>query len=204
MSKSGRRVRIFSALEVANICGVVNQTAINWIKNGHLKAFTTPGGQYRIYAKDFAAFLKEREMSDSEAALQIILENASWHTFLVIHEDEAINDKLCERIQKQFAGCEVVLACNAFDVGRKIIEAKPGFILVSGDVPGLDPEYFITTVKDDPAFGKPYVFLLQSGSPDSANPPFGADAVFVNPPEVDKVVKAIVKLGKQIDNALSA
>ena len=41
MAKGGRRVRIFSALEVANICGVVNQTAINWIRNGHLKAFTT-------------------------------------------------------------------------------------------------------------------------------------------------------------------
>ncbi|MDR2747514.1 MAG: histidine kinase, partial [Treponema sp.] len=32
---------MYSALEVANICGVVNQTAINWIRNGYLKAFVT-------------------------------------------------------------------------------------------------------------------------------------------------------------------
>jgi len=32
MPRKRKKVRIFSALEVANICGVVNQTAINWIK----------------------------------------------------------------------------------------------------------------------------------------------------------------------------
>ena len=56
MAKSIKKIRIFSALEVANLCGVVNQTAINWIRNGYLKAFTTPGGQYRIYAEDLMAF----------------------------------------------------------------------------------------------------------------------------------------------------
>jgi len=47
---------------VANLCGVVNQTAINWIRNGYLKAFTTPGGQYRIYAEDLISFLDSRGM----------------------------------------------------------------------------------------------------------------------------------------------
>ena len=59
MGRNEKRVRIFSALEVANLCGVVNQTAINWIKTGHLKAFTTPGGQFRIYAEDLIAFSKQ-------------------------------------------------------------------------------------------------------------------------------------------------
>lgn len=33
MAKKTSKVKIYSALEVANICGVVNQTAINWIRN---------------------------------------------------------------------------------------------------------------------------------------------------------------------------
>ena len=41
MVKKRKRIKIYSALEVANICGVVNQTAINWIKNGSLKAVST-------------------------------------------------------------------------------------------------------------------------------------------------------------------
>ena len=71
MAKSGKKIRIFSALEVANICGVVNQTAINWIKNNHLKAFTTPGGQYRIYAEDLLDFLQSRGMRVPEELQEI-------------------------------------------------------------------------------------------------------------------------------------
>ena len=52
MGKSQTKVRMFSALEVANLCGVVNQTAINWIRNGYLKAFVTPGGPFRIYTEE--------------------------------------------------------------------------------------------------------------------------------------------------------
>ena len=52
MSKEFEKTIVYSALEVANICGVANQTAINWIRNGYLKAYSTPGGQYRVYADD--------------------------------------------------------------------------------------------------------------------------------------------------------
>ena len=54
--------KVYSALEVAKICGVVNQTAINWIKAGYLKAFCTPGGQYRVYPEDLADFMTKRNM----------------------------------------------------------------------------------------------------------------------------------------------
>ena len=56
MKKNNEKPQIYSALEVANICGVVNQTAINWIKANYLKAFKTPGGQYRVYPEDLVNF----------------------------------------------------------------------------------------------------------------------------------------------------
>ena len=62
MAKKIEKPVIYSALEVANICGVVNQTAINWINSGYLKAFKTPGGQYRVYPDDLANFMRERNM----------------------------------------------------------------------------------------------------------------------------------------------
>lgn len=71
MAKRAKKVRMFSALEVANICGVVNQTTINWIKNGHLNAFTTPGGQYRVYAEDLVSFLEERGMRVPEEVREV-------------------------------------------------------------------------------------------------------------------------------------
>ena len=61
MEKSKKTI-VYSALEVANVCGVVNQTAINWIRNGYLTAFSTPGGQYRVYHDDLVNFMKKRGM----------------------------------------------------------------------------------------------------------------------------------------------
>lgn len=93
MAKSSKRVRIYSALEVANLCGVVNQTAINWIRNGYLKAFTTPGGQYRVYAEDLLAFLDERGMrvppglSGAED-----LPGPDWDALLIVDDDRALNE----------------------------------------------------------------------------------------------------------------
>ena len=62
MDKKIEKPVIYSALEVANICGVVNQTAINWINNGYLTAFKTPGGQYRVYPDDLVNFMSSRNM----------------------------------------------------------------------------------------------------------------------------------------------
>ena len=62
MNKEEKKPVVYSALEVANICGVVNQTAINWIRSNYLKAFKTPGGQFRVYPDDLADFMVSRNM----------------------------------------------------------------------------------------------------------------------------------------------
>jgi len=207
MAKGGRRVRIFSALEVANICGVVNQTAINWIRNGHLKAFTTPGGQYRIYAKDLAAFLDKRGMGASGDVLQVMMENANWNTFLITAE-QSLNDTLRDEIEKLLHDYEIIQAFDWFEIGRKFTEEKPGFVLMDAELPGVDISRVINTVKDDPFFGRPYVFLLG----DSLNNQgkginsFGshADAVFAKPLDLGKLEATMKVLERQIDTAVIA
>ena len=212
MSKSGRRVRIFSALEVANICGVVNQTAINWIRNGHLKAFTTPGGQYRIYAKDLAAFLDKRGMGASGEVLQVMMENANWNIFLLAVEKYA-GDNLKEEIEKLLPEFTIIQANDWFEIGRKIAEEKPGFVLLDTALSGVDIFQFIRTVKDDPAFGKPYVFLLtddssyfKTGSGDYSGElkQTHADMVLDKPLDLGKLEAAIKSLERQIDTAIIA
>lgn len=54
--------KVFSAHEVAEMCGVVNQTAINWIKQGKLPAYRTPGGQYRVYPDVLVSFMNALDM----------------------------------------------------------------------------------------------------------------------------------------------
>ena len=209
MAKGGRRVRIFSALEVANICGVVNQTAINWIRNGHLKAFTTPGGQYRIYAKDLAAFLDKRGMSASGEVLQVMMENADWNTFMIA-ADQSVNDILKVEIGRLFPGFSIVQAFDWFEIGRKITEEKPGFLLLDAELPGVDIQKFIRTVKEDPFYGRPNILLLTNNkslsSDDSANREKDsrhADAVFSKPLDVGKLETTMKIFERQVITAIA-
>ena len=198
MPKGIRRVRIFSALEVANICGVVNQTAINWIRNGHLKAFTTPGGQYRIYAKDLAAFLEKRGMSASGEVLQIMTENANWNTFLIAAHP-SINDNLKAQMAGFLSGYSVIQAFDWFEIGRKITEEKPGFVLLDAELSGVDISKFIQTLKSDPVFGRPYIILLSNSSAH-----FEVDLRLSNPPDMGKLEEAMKGFQKQADAAITA
>jgi len=206
VSKGGRKVRIFSALEVANICGVVNQTAINWIRNGHLKAFTTPGGQYRIYAKDLAAFLDKRGMSASVEVLQIITENANRNTFLLASA-HSTNDGLKRSIENLLPDYSVIQAHDWFEIGRKITEEKPGFVLLDADLPGVDIFRFIQTVKEDPVFGRPCIFLLTGDhgtEVHKAEGTFQADLLFTKPLDLGKLEAVMKGFEKQFDTAITA
>lgn len=206
MAKGNRRVRIFSALEVANICGVVNQTAINWIRNGHLKAFTTPGGQYRIYAKDLAAFLDKRGMNASGEVLQVMMENADWNTFLIAAEQSA-NNRLKTEIGGLFSEYDYLQAFDWFEIGRKLTEAKPGFILLDAELPGADLFKFIRTVKEDPFFGKPHIFLMTGNNSllrdaGPAEPEkWRADAVFAKPLDMARFAAVFRGFERQIETA---
>ena len=201
MAKGGRRVRIFSALEVANICGVVNQTAINWIRNGHLKAFTTPGGQYRIYAKDLAAFLDKRGMSASGEVLQVMMENADWNVFMIA-ADKSVNETLRAEIGRLFPEFSIVQASDWFEIGRKFAEEKPGFVLLDAELPGVDLNKFIHTVKNDPFFGRPYILLLTEGERTyDSTPP---DVILYKPLDIGKLEVSMRALERQLDAVASA
>ena len=203
MAKGGRRVRIFSALEVANICGVVNQTAINWIRNGHLKAFTTPGGQYRIYAKDLAAFLDKRGMGASGEVLQVMMENADWNTFLIAAEHNA-NMRLRTEIEKLLSQYTIIQAFDWFEIGRKFAEEKPGFVLLDTDLQGVDISKFINALKDDSFFGKPYVILLAGSSFNQESQGGRADMVLTKPLDPGKLETIMRTIERQLDMAAIA
>jgi CheY-like chemotaxis protein len=203
VAKNLQRVKIFSALEVANICGVVNQTAINWIKNGFLKAFVTPGGQYRVYAKDLFAFLDERGMGASEEALQVLMDSANWNTLLLIEGDRELCGHIKACLMEHFPDFSIIEAHDGFDAGRYLTSGKPGYILLGENIPGLDPLYLARTIKEDPAFGKPFIIFLCSGT-DLGDYEKVSDWILMKPLDTDRLTAAINDLSRQIESSATA
>jgi two-component system OmpR family response regulator len=201
VSKNDKKVRIFSALEVANICGVVNQTAINWIRNGYLKAFTTPGGQYRVYAEDLMSFLENRGMRVPDELVDLLKDDVSWNTLLIVDDDRDLNDLLKRWMEKKISGYTIVQAFDGFEAGRALAENRPGFVVLDIDLPGVDGHKLCRKIKEDPSFGKPFIIAITGlDIPEERTSMLedGADAFFSKPLDFDLIVSTVFELAGKV------
>ncbi len=163
MAKKSDKPEVFSALEVANICGVVNQTAINWIKSGHLKAFTTPGGQYRVYPDDLAQFMKSRNMRVSdELAAKCTLADESNKSILIVDDDRGLNSVIARFFQKKYedTGLEILQAFDGFEAGVLMSEKHPDVLILDLDLPGVDGFSLCKRIRDDAGFAKTLIIVV--------------------------------------------
>jgi two-component system, OmpR family, response regulator len=184
MAKLDQKIRIYSALEVANMCGVVNQTAINWIRSGYLKAFTTPGGQYRVYAEDLAHFLESRGMRFPDELGKREDGGVNWNSILVIDDDRDFNQVIKDFLALRFSFFEVIQAWDGFDAGRLSLEKRPGFLILDVNLPGIDGYGLCRKIKTEAHFGKPFIIAVTGQNDPSVRERIiaeGADAFFMKP-----------------------
>lgn len=161
MDKKRKRIKIYSALEVANICGVVNQTAINWIKNGSLKAFTTPGGQYRVYAEHLVDFLKERGMKVPAEVLDSLNDGfVNDKKILIIDIDRVAIKDMREALSQALSGYSFITAATSFDAGRLLMAEKPEIIILSESFSELTVENLYDTISSRRDYEKPAIIFI--------------------------------------------
>ncbi len=197
MAKKRSKIRIFSALEVANICGVVNQTAINWIKNNYLKAFTTPGGQYRIYSEDLYDFLQSRGMKIPGELKELVKDSEGNQNLLIVDDDRDFNNMLREYIRRKFQDFDIQQAFDGFEAGRLISENSPGIVILDVDLPGVDGEKLCAQIKGESAFGNPVIISitgLDDPKVEKALLEAGADAFFAKPVDFTTLIEFIRKV----------
>lgn len=156
---------MFSAMEAAKICGVVNQTAINWIRKGSLKAFTTPGGQYRVYPEDLIDFMQRNKMNvpagliEKTKAKPKPQENKK--TVLVVDDDAAFNDIICRYLKEKDGNLDLHQAYDGFEAGSLMASLKPAAVVLDLDLPGVDGVKICRNINESPAsFGKPAVIVV--------------------------------------------
>jgi two-component system OmpR family response regulator len=197
MAKKEKKVKIFSALEVADICGVVNQTAINWIKNGFLKAFMTPGGQYRVYAEDLLAFLSSRGMRIPAGLVEGGDSSPDWKRILIVDDDEAINNLLTRYLSRSTPGLTVQQAFDGFEAGKLISENRPGVIVLDINLPGIDGHKLCRRIKEDPSLGGPIIIAITGIDDEGTGERIlaeGADAFLRKPIDFDRLSASIEQL----------
>lgn len=197
MSKDAYKTIVYSALEVANICGVVNQTAINWIRNGYLAAFSTPGGQYRIYLDDLVAFMTSRNMRVPKDLLDAHQKvSAPKNAILIVDDDKGLNSVLAKYMQKKFETITVYQAYDGFEAGSLLTEKKPRCVILDLDLPGVDGFNICKKIRTSDEFANPIVFVvtaLQDDDIEERVKKIGADEFFRKPINLTQVADALRK-----------
>jgi len=197
MGKKEKKVRIYSALEVADICGVVNQTAINWIKNGFLKAFMTPGGQYRVYAEDLLGFLTSRGMRVPDELMESSEADLDLERVLIVDDDQNINTLLKRYLTRRVPGRTVIQAFDGFEAGKLLSEERPGVILLDINLPGIDGHKLCRRIKEDTGLGSPIIIVITGLTDEDLESKIleeGADAFYRKPLDFEKIHEKIEEL----------
>lgn len=199
MGKAGRSldgIKMYSALEAANICGVVNQTAINWIKNGYLKAFKTPGGQYRIYKNDLLEFMQERRMH-IPASVYSRGSAGTNKSLIVINGDEEENNSLFAFLSMQLPSFEVYQAFNSFTAGLMLARFTPAFVFLDFDCSSIPVSDICTQIKNDAVLDRAYIIVSTSAEVIHSEKnilQLGVDLIFKKPLDYIKMLTELHKL----------
>ncbi len=194
MSKTNVKPVVYSALEVANICGVVNQTAINWIRSGYLKAYSTPGGQYRVYADDLADFMQSRNMRLPQELVDLCGGETGKRTILIVDDDNGLNNVIKTFFQKKFPKADILQAFDGFEAGAIMTEHKPHCVILDMHLPGVDGVALCNRINSTSDFGKPAIIAI-TAMPEEHTPEeikkMGTKNFFAKPLNLEDLAKAV-------------
>ena len=119
---------VFTTFEAAKICNANITSIKNWIEQGELSAFRTPGGHYRIQRHVIIDFLNRHGMPNP------FLER-DRRRLLVGLPDPALSESLAERLDSDT--CEVQIAQDSIDALLRIGHGAPDLVLL-GEEFGID------------------------------------------------------------------
>ncbi len=197
MPKKPKKVRLFSALEASKLCGVSNQTCVNWIKKGFLEAFTTPGGHYRIHPESILRFMEGRGMSVPAELTEAVRLSDSKNSLLIVDDDKELNNVICKYLKRYLGKFRILQAFDGFEAGRKIFEERPSVIILDIRLPWVDGHELCKKIKADTAPGSPIIIAV-SGMDDekAAIINEGADAFFLKPLNLREILHYIKNIGE--------
>lgn len=119
--------------EIADFCHVHLRTVLQWINDGKLKAYRTPGNHSRVSVDDFIGFLKQYNMPIPEH-----LAGRSANRKVLIVDDDANMVNSIKRLFKKEQSFEIDVAYDGFEAGIKLLLFKPDIVVLDMKMPGMN------------------------------------------------------------------
>ena len=147
--------------EIAKYCGVNLRTVIRWLESGRLKGYKLPGGgNNRILAGDFVAFLKQNDMP-MPADFDTDEKEEENEPRILIVDDEVNMAKAIQRIARK-AGVKSVIAEDGFQAGMMLSNHKPQMMTLDLSMPGLDGYEVLRFTRAQEAFADMKIIVISA------------------------------------------
>ena len=117
----------------AQICRVTTRTINNWIRAGMLKAYSTPGGHFRIWPSDLEKFLKAYDMD-----INFGFKAERPKRILIVDDDEAYAEMIQDVLRDRLENYEVSMTQDGYEALIMLGEIKPDLLVLDLMMPGLD------------------------------------------------------------------
>ncbi len=191
-------MEILTVNQACEYCQVSPQTIVNWINDGKLEAYKTPGGHRRILKTVLDEFLKEHNMPAFGLSSGPEEEKEERRKrILVVDDDQVIVATITAALEEDENNYEVISAADGFEAGIQVSHFNPDLLILDimmPDIDGYDVCRRIKTSEDT----KHTKIIVLSGYLDEENyrkmREFGADLCFSKPLPLDKLKEEIAKL----------
>lgn len=191
--KEGGR-RFFTTSEVARYCAVTNDGVLKWIKSGKLRAFSTPGGHYRVSADDFRAFLEKYDIPVDEAFFR---GGGRARSVLVVDDEPDIRDIVRRVLSEIDPDLRIEEASDGYEAGIKIGSLHPDLVIMDLMMPRVDGLSLCKSIRENPDTRSIKVLAI-TAFPEQGNVKrmydAGADLCLVKPLELDQFRVEVVRL----------
>ena len=196
--------RFFTTTEVARYCAVTNDGVLKWIKSGKLRAFSTPGGHYRIAAEDFRSFLEKFEIPVDEAYFR----GEKRERSILVVDDEADIREIVRRILQEIdPEFRIEEAQDGYEAGIKIGNLGPDLVIMDVMMPRVDGISLCKSIRENPET-RPIKVLAITAFPEQDNIKkmydAGADLCLIKPLQFEHFRLEVIRLLSEADRNSAA
>ncbi len=196
--------RFFTTSEVAKYCAVTNDGVLKWIKAGKLRAFSTPGGHYRISSEDFRAFLEKYEIPVDEGFFK---GTTRQRTVLIVDDEPDIREVVRRLLKELEPDLKIEEAVDGYDAGIKIGNLCPDLLIVDVMMPRVDGISLVRSIRENPETAAVKILAI-TAFPEQDNVKkmydAGADLCLIKPLQLEHFRLEVIRLLNEAGKTASA
>lgn len=182
---------LFTTHDIAKLCKVNGSTVKNWINDGKLQAYKTPGGHRRINREDLIQFLEKYEMPIPPQVKGKKLK------VLVVDDEKDIVKIITRALKKQSWGLEIEPAYDGYEAGVKVTDSFPDLVILDNELPGVDGYKVLQNIKANKKLkGVKILAITGKDIPETKEKLLssGADVFMAKPLNLKELVSTVARL----------